>query len=67
MLNYFKYCLNNFYNFYFIPIKFFKYLGSSNNSNNVQGTINDKDQKGSKVSSVEKQVSNFNYNFFIDI
>ncbi|XP_008184045.1 kinase D-interacting substrate of 220 kDa B isoform X2 [Acyrthosiphon pisum] len=31
--------------------------GSSNNSNNVQGTLNDKDQKGSKVSSVEKQVT----------
>jgi len=26
----------------------------------VQGTLNDKDQKGSKVSSVEKQVNNFN-------
>ncbi|XP_025196878.1 kinase D-interacting substrate of 220 kDa isoform X2 [Melanaphis sacchari] len=31
--------------------------GSSNNSNNVQGTLNDKDQKGSKISSVEKQVT----------
>lgn len=48
-------------------MKIVKYLGSSNNSNNVQGTINDKDQKGSKVSSVEKQVSYFNYNYFIDI
>lgn len=40
-----------------------KYLGSSNNSNNVQGTLNEKDQKGSKVSSVEKQVS---ISLFID-
>ncbi|VVC44300.1 Hypothetical protein CINCED_3A012526 [Cinara cedri] len=31
--------------------------GSSNNSNNVQGNLNEKDQKGSKVSSVEKQVT----------
>lgn len=48
-------------------MKIVKYLGSSNNSNNVQGAINDKDQKGSKVSSVEKQVSYFRHNYFVNI
>lgn len=41
----------------YISNKIIKYLGSSNNSNTVQVTLNEKDQKGLKVSSVEKQVS----------